>query len=299
MVNCAHFKAWYGQERDLISSNLFFLTSTGLSVLPTIFLNGLTLFTIWRKPSLHSPSNIFICNLAMSDLAVGAVAIPLTMAWKITEMSHENLSVVCAVGYCATVMGNAAAGTSFVTLIAATVDRYLALRYHLHYPTIVTTSRVTACCIACWVLAIAVGFSSFGGNIVYEIVNPVLNIPFIAVMVVCYYKIYLIAQRHHNQIQSQVTNKEQVTPPNISRFKKTVSVLVYLSIVFFAVYSPYIAISVYQKFEGYTLFYFNAWNISASFIFISSTLNPIIYCWRFKEFRTAMKESFYLLFRSN
>lgn len=297
--DCSHFTIWHEHERLLIASNLFFIISTGISILPTIFMNVLTLVTIWRKQSYHSPSNIFICNLALSDLAVGVLAIPLTMAWKITEMTSNNNSIVCAVGYCATVIGTTTAGTSFLTLVAGTVDRYLALRYHLYNPNKVTASRVALVCIASWCLAFAVGLSFFSGNKVYELVNPILDVPSIALIVFCYYKIYMIARRHHNQIQAQVTTlSQQPTLPNMSRFKKTVSVLAYLSVVFFALYTPYVVLSVYQKVEGYTLFYFKAWNTSVAFIYISSAFNPIIYCWRFEQFRHAMKETFRISFYS-
>lgn len=298
--NCIHPIAWHYHRDDLFASDIFFLISTGSSLLPIIFLNILTLVTVWRKPSFHSPSNIFICNLAISDLAVGVIAIPLSMAWKITNITSENTSVICAVGYSAALTGATAAGSSFLTLILATFDRYLALRYHLHYPTKVTTRRVLVVCVVGWLFSFVEGLSLFYGITVFDSLALSCMVPSMILLVVCYYKIYSIVHHHHNQIQAQVNHTEQQTAlPNISRFKKTISVFVYLIIVFFLFYTPFGIVALYEKLKGYTVFYLHAYTISLAIIYVNSALNPIIYCWRLKEFRNAMKETLYMLFSMN
>lgn len=292
--NCTHTLAWYRDKAYF--SDLVFVVSTGISALPIIVLNILTLLTIWRKQNFHSPSNIFICNLAISDLAVAFIAIPLSMAWKITGLYHADSSTVCSLGYSAALTGATSAGSSFFTLIAATFDRYLALRYHLHYPTKVTTRRVVLVCTVGWVLSFVQGLCLFHGIILFDIMVLSAMLPSMVVVVVCYYKIYWIVHRHHNQIQAQVSATEgQNALPNMTRFKKTVSVLVYLIIVFFAFYTPFAAVALYEKFEGYTIVYLHAYNVSLTIIYMNSALNPIIYCWRLTEFRNAMKETLYMV----
>ncbi|KAL9951057.1 hypothetical protein ACROYT_G043650, partial [Oculina patagonica] len=44
-----------------------------------LFGNGAILITLWKTPSLHSPGNILLASLAVSDLAVGLVVQPLFM----------------------------------------------------------------------------------------------------------------------------------------------------------------------------------------------------------------------------
>jgi len=296
---CAHFVVWYNNKEFLTSSNLFFLISTGISILPMIFLNVLTLATIWRKQSFHSPAHIFICNLALSDLAVAVLAIPLTMAWRIAEMSNEKPSVVCALAYGVSFAGSST-GTSFITLTAATIDRYLALRYHLHYPLKVTTRRVIAVCILSWVLPLLTGACFLYNIILFDTMLLTCMVPSMISIVVCYYKIYSIVYHHHNQIQAQVTSPgQQAALPNMSRFKKSVSVIVYMLVAFFVLYAPFLAVAVYHKFKGYDLFYLHAWIISAALSYLNSVVNPVLYCWRLKEFRIAMIDTFYSFFKTD
>jgi len=214
----------------------------------------------------------------------------------VLNITSDDLEIICTCGKLGAVGGVAVAGTSFFTLTAAVVDRYFALRYHLRYSSIVTTPRVIAVCIGCWLLALAASLTQFSSVYLFEVTVLALMAPCMVLIIVCYYKIYLIVRHHHNQIQAQVT-EENVTMPNMSCYKKTVSILVYLVIVFFIFYTPYTFILVYEKFEGYSLVYFHGWLISVSFIYISSSLNPLIYCWRLKEFRVAMKETFWLIIK--
>lgn len=38
--------------------------------------NSIVIFSVWKTPSLQTPSNVFICCLAFSDLAVGLLTQP-------------------------------------------------------------------------------------------------------------------------------------------------------------------------------------------------------------------------------
>lgn len=51
--------------------------------------NSMVIFSIWKTPSLHSPSNIFICCLAFSDLTVGLLAQPCFVIHKIGEILNR------------------------------------------------------------------------------------------------------------------------------------------------------------------------------------------------------------------
>jgi len=291
---CTVILSWYYYRDHLTGTGIIFISLMGLGLLPTTFLNILTLVTVWRKPSFHNPSGYFICNFALSDLAAGVFGIPVMITWMILDLTSDDLEIICTCGKLRAVGGAAVAGTSFLTLTAAVVDRYFALRYHLRYSSIVTTSRVIAVCIGCWLLALAASLTQFSSVYMFEVTALAFMAPSMVLIIVCYYKFYLIVRHHHNQIQAQVT-EENVTMPNMSCYKKTVSVLVYLVIVFFFFYTPFVFILIYQKVKGYTLFYLHGWLISVALVYISSSLNPLIYCWRLKEFRIAMKETFWLV----
>ena len=96
--------------------------------------NSLVLVAILRTPSLRSPSTVFLCSLAVSDLLVGLVVQPLFIvrvlksSWSPVEKSYK---IVCVL----------VCGVSLMVMATISVDRFLALRYHMRYPDIMTAKR--------------------------------------------------------------------------------------------------------------------------------------------------------------
>ena len=96
--------------------------------------NALVLAAILRTPSLRSPSTIFLCSLSVSDFLVGIVVQPV---YIVSELKPENsllqhsynmLCLLCC-------------GVSLGTMAAMSVDRFLALHYHMRYPNSMTEKR--------------------------------------------------------------------------------------------------------------------------------------------------------------
>ena len=103
-------------------------------MLISILGNALVLAAIIRTPSIRSTSMIMLCSLAVSDLLVGLIAQPIFIALKVTKDR--------SVYHVWSMIGPALCGASLLTITAITVDRFLALHYHMRYTTLVTKSRV-------------------------------------------------------------------------------------------------------------------------------------------------------------
>ena len=101
-------------------------------MLISIIGNSLVLVAILRTPSLRSPSTMFLCNLAVSDLLVGLVVQPVYIANELTNDLFNTLR---------NIMTFAACGASLLTVTAISVDRFLALHYHMRYPDLMTMQR--------------------------------------------------------------------------------------------------------------------------------------------------------------
>ena len=102
-------------------------------MLISILGNALVLAAIIKTPSIRStPHMIMLCSLAVSDFLVGLIAQPINIAEQLTE-DHIVYYVVMLTGPSLCVV-------SLMTITAITVDRFLALHYHMRY--LVTESRV-------------------------------------------------------------------------------------------------------------------------------------------------------------
>ena len=73
---------------------------------------------------------IMLCSLAVSDFLVGLIAQPIFIA---KELLKEDRYV----NHISDMMGYSLCGVSFLTIIAITVDRFLALHYRMRHATLV------------------------------------------------------------------------------------------------------------------------------------------------------------------
>ena len=110
-------------------------------MLTSITGNALVLAAILRTPSLRSvPSTIFLCSLAITDFLVGLVVQPYYIAMK---LDHLTGGFIFKAIYS---MSFSLCGVSLATITAISVDRLLALHYHMTYPNLMTTKRKSLVC---------------------------------------------------------------------------------------------------------------------------------------------------------
>ena len=165
-------------------------------MLLSIIGNALVLVAILKTPSIRSPSVIFLCSLAVSDLLVGLVAQPVYIAAEIARTVRYFQA--------ADTVGFAGCGVSLATMTAITVDRFLALHYHLQYPNLMTTSRAIYTIITIWCISTLFTFSFIWSPSIYHYFVSAFGITiFLLVNLVCFIEIHRIVRRHQLQIQLQ------------------------------------------------------------------------------------------------
>ena len=111
--------------------------------------NLLIIFSILRSSStLHSTANFLLLGLALSDFGVGLVVEPLYITVLITR--YQRLSVNCTLVAVYNVSSSFLVVISMFTITAISIDRYLAIHFHLRYPQFVTLKKVIYLHIALW-----------------------------------------------------------------------------------------------------------------------------------------------------
>ena len=111
-----------------------------LAILAT-FANSLVFAAIRQSTSIHLPSKLLLRSLVLTDIGVGLVVQPQYTTYLITKVK-DSLSISC---FCLKLFGFAGGMftcVSLLTMAAISVDRYIALFFHLMYHEIVTTRRV-------------------------------------------------------------------------------------------------------------------------------------------------------------
>ena len=264
---------------------------------PAAFGNGIILIVIWRTPSLHSPSNMLLFGLALTDFLVGLVTQPLKVASTVMYLvSDEEGPITLAFD----VLSVVSSASSFMIATAISVDRYLVFYLHMRYQAIVTKKKVVMVIILCWFFSAFFGFMWTQNTIAYYFIGIATFLISFTVIILMYFKIYRVVRRHQAQIQSQVRvgiGREASSPLQFARFRKSAINTFYVCFILFLCFSPYACVAVVIQFTGQSLTKFVALQYTGTVTFINSSLNPVVYFWRLPEMRKAIKRTLGCCFR--
>ena len=277
-----------GIHNQLISLLLF---HSFLSI--TAFLgNTLILAALHKVSSLHAPSKLLLRSLATTDLCVGLIAEPLAVTYLLSALTEQWLICRYAFGAFQTATYILCA-VSLFTMTAISVDRLLALLLGLRYRQVVTLKRIYLAVTLFWVVSI------LGSTIPLFSVSLTLWYTYIVILVCLlisifsYGKIFLTLRYNQVQTQGNITQGQprQGIPLNVARYRKTVSSALWVQLTLLLCYLPQGIVDILILESGVTPSVFIARAFAATLVFLNSSLNPIIYCWKIKEVRQAAKDT--------
>ena len=259
-----------------------------------ITLNTITILAL-RKTSLSSPLKTLLLSLAVSDLGVGLLVQPLYVASFVMESEGNSSASYNFVIKSYDMIVVFLCVASFLGVTALSVDRFLAIHLHLRYQAIVTHKRVVASVVSIWVLSAVISQTALR-------IRQVTFLMFGTISVIClissaffYYKIYVTVQRHANQIQVLQLQPRQGDNEMVeynARLKKAAIGTFYVYLVFLICNLPntlfFLIPSnlVHQSADLGTIL-----SLADTLVFLNSSLNPLIYCWKMRHIRQAIMET--------
>ena len=179
---------------------------------------------------------------------------------------------------------------SFLTIVFIAVDRVLAVFLHLRYQELVTSKRVAIALVSLWLTSVVAASSTFislpdQNNMV------VVSFEFFGLLVtsVGYVGIYKVVRYHRNQIASQSPLQNNHTTRILRETKTTINALL-VYIVFLACFLPNLCCIFLLRADSLRLSFLVANHVSGFLVLLNSSLNPIIYCWRYREIREIVKD---------
>ncbi|XP_073672033.1 trace amine-associated receptor 13c-like [Paramisgurnus dabryanus] len=132
-------------KRSTHEYNIMYVFFSLLSVW-TVFLNLLVIISICHYKKLHTPTNMLILSLAVADLLVGLIVIPVE-AIKLIEACWYFGTIFC--GLFIIIMG-LLLSTIIYNLVVIAIDRFIAVYYPLQYEHTVTTTKTLMIICLCW-----------------------------------------------------------------------------------------------------------------------------------------------------
>ena len=180
---------------------------------------------------------------------------------------------------------------------AISVNRLLALLLGLRYRHFVTLRRVCALLTFFWLtgFSIVLTNSFWNGNqfALFVAISSVALSTFISIFS-CTLRIFFKIRQQ--QARPQDLNQGQPNGEgielNIARYKKTVSRIVWVQLALVLCYGPLFIAFVSTKITGWSGMSAGYIRISAgTLLYLNWSLNPILYCWKTKEVRQAVKDT--------
>ena len=250
--------------------------------------NALVLAAILRTPSLRSvPSIIFLCSLASTDLLVGLVGQPFYIASELYHSTDGPLSKL------ETLISVSLRGVSLATITAISVDRLLALHYHMTYPNLMTTKRVMCASASLWFLSLVLACLrvAWKSEVLFIVEGVYITICFV-LSSASYIKIYFIVRHHQIQIHAhqQAVNSFNISVniPDSNNMiiskKRALKTFIYFVCMIFC-YLPYLSYSLLHATSVLGLE--ENWSFAETVVFLNSSVNPFLYCWCNREIRTS------------
>ena len=264
-----------------------------LSITAIIF-NCVTIKAVTTTSSLPKTLRTLLLSLAVSDLAVGLLAQPLNIVllFKWLQMNATN-GPTCPTYTTFIFIGILFSAASFFGVMALSVDRFLAIHFHLRYEELVTHKRVVSTVISLWVFsAILSSFTvSFSWNTTSAIFAPI-GVSCLVISAVLYCKICFVVRRHKSQIhvvQIQQVEQDTEAVANLAVSRKSAAGAFYVYVVFLICYLPqfcsFVAASASSgPNTAIKIFTMSSWTV----VFLNSSLNPIVYCWNMRHIRRAI-----------
>ena len=266
--------------------------------------NTLILIALHKVTSIYPPTKLLFRCLAVTDLLVGLISQPLYVTILFPRFTTWNVNV--AIPSADDFFFGLLTVVSLLTSAAISVDRLLALLLGLIYRHTVTLRRVWVVIVCIWLIsalpATCVIFSEYPKlyDISFWLFSSLLTFSLL-VSVFSYAKIfktlrYRQVQVHGNSQQGQRPNGGG-NQLNIARYKKTVYSIAWVQLALLICYFPYILIRWLSVKPSYSTEIYILSELFVTLIYLNSSLNPALYCWRIRDVKQEVKNIIRKIFR--
>ena len=256
--------------------------------------NILILVALRKESSLHAPSKLLFRCLATTDLFVGVISEPLNITYWMSAV-RERWDDCYYTLFSSFIASYLLCGMSLLTLTAISVDRLLALSLGLRYRQVVTVKKICAIVIVLWIVSIVCAVMyAHNARITIWYSHIVIPVSFVT-SVSSYTKIFHNLRRHeiqvHNNIQQEQSSNSHSSSLNIARYKKGVSSVMWLQLTIAVCYLPHGIVTALWTYSGQSSSIIVLRQFTLTLVCLNSSLNPILYCWKIREVRQAVKDT--------
>ena len=251
--------------------------------------NALIIVALQKATSLRPASKLLLGCLATTDLGVGVITHPILSSYLLSP-EHSKLCYYSKI--LLQTVGSIFGEVSLYTVTAISVDRLLALLLELRYRQTVTLRRVLFFLVTSWLISTAIAIVRFYNSTIAMAIGSVVRALNIAASTFCYMKIYFNLRHRQAAVQDHVQPNRGGLSPNTARYRRTATSALWVQITFLACYTPFgIVAAIFGATGLRTPSLVLAWDATDTLLMFNSTLNPLMYYWKMRDVRQAVKET--------
>lgn len=254
-------------------------------------LNIAIYITLLRTRKLRSNNTHFLCSLSLAGLFFSVFSSPLSSViafkWFQGKCSWELVLVnriIYSIGFCA----------SISTLTLMSLERSYVICNPLKYKQRMTETKAKASIGGIWVVSMVVGFTE-GVHLFTDVVQSILTITAVVlcyvIIVICYIFMFLTIRRQrkvHHDLGSRGKTVVNIRRKTERELAKTIGLIIGVFAITWSPIAYTLAVSPHLDRKGGDGLK-SHWSLAVGMA--SAVLNPLIYFFRSREFRKALKEA--------
>ena len=273
------------------TTSLKIITITAIACPVTVLLNLLVIIAVKTRRELKTNSNILLSSVALIDLLVGAVSMPLSISLDTLVIRRVlEVDIICNIGIIGASLMYTICGASLLHLLLIAWERYVAVVKWKDYKTVVTRGRINKYTRLAWLLAVLIvvppAVMEFA-SVRYDIILVVDVISLSIFWFVClsfiayfYVKAYLAMRKW---------NRTRICPVNVlvkaGKLESKFAYTTFWITVFFAV-SGFPIVVVYLLREASPFFrQVSTIRWAETILQLNSLFNPLLYWFRTRRLR--------------
>ncbi|XP_037346328.2 adenosine receptor A1 [Pungitius pungitius] len=285
--------------------NVMYISVETAIALASVVGNVLVVLAVCVNRALRNTTFCFIVSLAVADIAVGVLVIPLAivLSLEFKTQFHTCLFLSCLLLIITQ--------SSILSLLAIAIDRYLRVKIPTRYSTVVTQRRACVAVCLCWILSFLTGLvPMIGWNKLHETQGSLGNSSHIAckftavmrmdymvyfnffgwvvvplsAMIALYAEIFRVIRR-------QLNRRAEATCDGERYYRKELKLAKSLALVVFLFAVCWLPIHIMNCVD----FFCPECTVDSSALFagifmshVNSALNPMVYAFRIKPFRVTL-----------
>ena len=178
------------------------------------------------------------------------------------------------------------------------VDRLLALLLGPRYRQVVTLRRTCITAIGFWIVSTVGSSTLFWNSLIISRLQYIVTAMCLVITIFAYAKIFYSMRHSQIHLQNHVAQEQpsQAIPLNIAGYRKAVYSALLVQVTLVVCYLPRGVVDASTRQREMTLSVYLVREFAVTSLFLNSSLNPLLYCWKIREIRQAVKETLRQIF---